>query len=43
MEHDIENCTWCQELFCVNCSDADGYDEFCSEECEAAFNNEHGE
>jgi len=30
----IFKCDFCRETYCGNCSDADKYNEFCSEKCE---------
>jgi hypothetical protein len=30
----IGRCTWCDEYYCMECSDAEDYVNFCSKQCE---------
>ena len=30
----IQQCKWCDEYYCANCSTHSGFESFCSEECE---------
>jgi hypothetical protein len=34
-EHQCRSCNWCDELYCVSCSDAETSSRFCSQECES--------
>ena len=34
----ISECKNCEDKYCINCSDAEDYAEFCSKVCEDEFN-----
>ena len=42
MRGNIEICIWCDEEFCMNCSDA-CTPGFCSQECEEAYEEDQNE
>ena len=29
----IQQCKWCDEYYCANCSTHSGFESYCSEEC----------
>ena len=32
----IQQCKWCDEYYCANCSTHGGFESYCSKECERA-------
>ena len=30
----IQQCKWCDEYYCANCSTHSGFESYCSKECE---------
>lgn len=39
-KHRIGTCDWCEERYCLNCSDAALSEVFCSSECEKEYHEE---